>query len=56
MAETLATEKGLTLHQLRTFRAVAEQLIFSAAAHELSISQPSVSYQVKSWRRSLGCL
>lgn len=47
MAETLALERGLTLHQLRTFCAVAEQLSFSAAAHELSISQPSVSYQVK---------
>jgi DNA-binding transcriptional LysR family regulator len=47
MAEALALERGLTLHQLRTFRAVAEQLSFSAAAHELSISQPSVSYQVK---------
>ncbi|HKA51472.1 MAG TPA: LysR family transcriptional regulator [Candidatus Dormibacteraeota bacterium] len=54
MAETLATEKGLTLHQLRTFRAVAEQLSFSAAAHELSISQPSVSYQVKELEAVLG--
>src|SRR5437899_11502526 len=47
MADTLTLERGLTLHQLRTFRAVAEQLSFSAAAQELSISQPSVSYQVK---------
>ena len=47
-------EKGLTLHQLRTFRAVAEQLSFSAAAHELSISQPSVSYQVKELEAVLG--
>jgi len=54
MAETLAIEKGLTLHQLRTFRAVAEQLSFSAAAHELSISQPSVSYQVKELEGVLG--
>jgi LysR family transcriptional regulator, low CO2-responsive transcriptional regulator len=54
MAETLAIEKGLTLHQLRTFRAVAEQLSFSAAAHELSISQPSVSYQVKELEAVLG--
>ena len=54
MAETLAIEKGLTLHQLRTFRAVAEQLSFSAAAHELSISQPSVSYQVKELEAALG--
>src|SRR5262249_51385992 len=54
VAETLAIEKGLTLHQLRTFRAVAEQLSFSGAAHELSISQPSVSYQVKELEAVLG--
>jgi DNA-binding transcriptional LysR family regulator len=54
MAETLAVERALTLHQLRTFRAVAEQLSFSAAAHELSISQPSVSYQVKELEGALG--
>jgi len=54
MAETVGVEKGVTLHQLRTFRAVAEQLSFSAAAHELSISQPSVSYQVKELEAVLG--
>ncbi len=54
MAEALAVEKALTLHQLRTFRAVAEQLSFSAAALELSISQPSVSYQVKELETVLG--
>jgi len=54
MAEPLGVEKGVTLHQLRTFRAVAEQLSFSAAAHELSISQPSVSYQVKELEAVLG--
>lgn len=54
MAETLALDRSLTLHQLRTFRAVAEQLSFSAAAQELSISQPSVSYQVKELEAVLG--
>jgi DNA-binding transcriptional LysR family regulator len=54
MAETLALDRTLTLHQLRTFRAVAEQLSFSAAAQELSISQPSVSYQVKELEQALG--
>lgn len=54
MAETLTLDRALTLHQLRTFRAVAEQLSFSAAAHELSISQPSVSYQVKELEAVLG--
>jgi LysR family transcriptional regulator, low CO2-responsive transcriptional regulator len=54
MAEALGVERTLTLHQLRTFRAVAEQLSFSAAAQELSISQPSVSYQVKELETVLG--
>ena len=54
MAETVALDRTLTLHQLRTFRAVAEQLSFSAAALELSISQPSVSYQVKELEAVLG--
>lgn len=54
MTESPTLERGLTLHQLRTFRAVAEQLSFSAAAHELSISQPSVSYQVKELEQALG--
>src|SRR5260370_19218047 len=54
MAETVALDRTLTLHQLRTFRAVAEQLSFSAAAHELSLSQPSVSYQVKELEAVLG--
>src|SRR5579859_4832721 len=54
MAETLALDRTLTLHQLRTFRAVAEHLSFSAAALELSISQPSVSYQVKELEDTLG--
>src|SRR2546423_15700948 len=54
MADQLALDRSLTLHQLRTFRAVAEQLSFSAAAHELSISQPSVSYQVKELEEVLG--
>ena len=54
MAETPTLERALTLHQLRTFRAVAEQLSFSAAAHELSFSQPSVSYQVKELEAALG--
>jgi DNA-binding transcriptional LysR family regulator len=54
MAEALSLERGLTMHQLRTFRAVADMLSFSAAAQELSISQPSVSYQVKELEAVLG--
>src|SRR6266481_332423 len=54
MAEALSLERGLTMHQLRTYRAVAAMLSFSAAAQELSISQPSVSYQVKELEAVLG--
>jgi LysR family transcriptional regulator, low CO2-responsive transcriptional regulator len=50
----LALERSITLHQLRTFKAVADHLSFSAAAHELSLSQPSVSYQVKELETALG--
>jgi DNA-binding transcriptional LysR family regulator len=54
VSDTLGAERALTLHQLRAFRAVAEQLSFSAAALELSLSQPSVSYQVKELEAVLG--
>ena len=54
MADRLALEKAITLHQLRIFKAVADHLSFSAAAQELSLSQPSVSYQVKELEAALG--
>ncbi|MBO0683757.1 MAG: LysR family transcriptional regulator [Candidatus Dormibacteraeota bacterium] len=47
-------DRALTLQQLRTFRAVADHLSFSAAAVDLGISQPSVSYQVKELEGVLG--
>ena len=50
----LSLERSVTLHQLRVFRAVADRLSFSAAAHELRLSQPSVSYQVKELERAIG--
>lgn len=50
----LALERSVTLHQLRVFRAVADRLSFSAAAHDLRLSQPSVSYQVKELERAIG--
>ena len=43
MAEPREPDRTMTLHQLRTFRAVADQLSFSVAATELNLSQPSVS-------------
>jgi len=50
----LELDRSITLHQLRVFRAVADHLSFSAAAQELSLSQPSVSYQVKELESALG--
>ena len=44
----------MTLRQLRTFKAVADHQSFSLAAHELRLSQPSVSYQVKELEEALG--
>jgi LysR family transcriptional regulator, low CO2-responsive transcriptional regulator len=50
----LALERGITLHQLRVFKAVADNLSFSQAAQGLRLSQPSVSYQVKELERAVG--
>jgi DNA-binding transcriptional LysR family regulator len=49
-----ALERSVTLNQLRTFKSVAERLSFSAAALELRLSQPTVSYQVKELEAALG--
>lgn len=50
----LDIERSVTLRQLRTFKKVADLSSFSLAAHELRLSQPSVSYQVKELEESLG--
>lgn len=47
-------DRAVTLRQLRTFKAVADLNSFSLAAHELRLSQPSVSYQVKELEEALG--
>ena len=54
MSAGLREERQLTLNQLRTFSAVASHLSFSAAAQDLGLSQPSVSYQVKELEAILG--
>jgi LysR family transcriptional regulator, low CO2-responsive transcriptional regulator len=54
MTGPLDLDRALTLQQLRTFRAVADHMSFSAAAIHLGISQPSVSYQVKELETVLG--
>ncbi|MGH7918396.1 MAG: LysR substrate-binding domain-containing protein [Candidatus Dormibacteraceae bacterium] len=46
-------DRAVTLHQLRTFRAVVDRLSFSAAAVELHLRQSSVSYQVKELEEAL---
>ncbi len=50
----LDIDRSVTLRQLRTFKKVADLSSFSLAAHELRLSQPSVSYQVKELEASLG--
>jgi DNA-binding transcriptional LysR family regulator len=50
----VALERAVTLHQLRTFKAVADNRSFSAAAQKLGLSQPSVSYQVKELEAAVG--
>ncbi len=50
----LDIERSVTLRQLRTFKKVADLSSFSLAAHELRLSQPSVSYQVKELEESVG--
>jgi DNA-binding transcriptional LysR family regulator len=50
----VALERAVTLHQLRTFKAVADHRSFSAAAQQLGLSQPSVSYQVKELEAAVG--
>ncbi len=44
----------LTLRQLKVFEAVARLLSYSRAAHELHLSQPAVSMQVRSLEESIG--
>jgi hypothetical protein len=42
--------KNATLRQLKVFETVARHLIFSRAAEELHLTQPTVSTQVKNWK------
>lgn len=46
--------RELSLKQLHTFRAVAERGSFSAAAVDLELSQPAVSFQVQGLERAVG--
>ena len=44
----------LTFRQLSVFEAVARHLSFSRAAHELHLTQPAVSMQVKQLEENVG--
>jgi LysR family transcriptional regulator, low CO2-responsive transcriptional regulator len=50
----LELDRSITLRQLRTFMTVADLNSFSHAAHQLKLSQPSVSYQVKELEEAIG--
>ena len=50
----LDLDRAVTLRQLRTFKTVADLSSFSLAAQHLTLSQPSVSYQVKELEEALG--
>ena len=50
----LDIDRSVTLRQLRTFKTVADLNSFSLAAHQLRLSQPSVSYQVKELEEAIG--
>jgi LysR family transcriptional regulator, low CO2-responsive transcriptional regulator len=47
-------EERVTLHQLRTFKTVADTGSFSRAAEQLHLSQPAVSHQVKALSLAIG--
>ena len=50
----MASRTGITYHQLQTFLAVARSGNFTKVARELNATQPTVSLQLRSLRRSLG--
>ena len=51
---TVAVRTGITYHQLQTFLAVARSGNLTKVARELNATQPTVSLQLRSLRKSLG--
>ncbi|MBW4484533.1 MAG: LysR family transcriptional regulator [Tildeniella torsiva UHER 1998/13D] len=54
MAQQPPSTKGITLHQMEVFEAVARHGSYTKAAEELFLSQPTVSIQVKQLSKTIG--
>jgi LysR family transcriptional regulator, low CO2-responsive transcriptional regulator len=54
MVQHLPSTKGITLHQMEVFEAVARHGSYTRAAEELYLTQPTVSIQVKQLAKTIG--
>jgi LysR family transcriptional regulator, low CO2-responsive transcriptional regulator len=54
MAASLLSTKGITLHQMEVFEAVARHRNYTKAAAELYLTQPTVSIQIKQLSKTVG--
>ncbi len=54
MAQQPPVTKGITLHQMEVFEAVARHGSYTKAAEELFLTQPTVSIQVKQLSKAIG--
>ena len=54
MAQPVPVTKGITLHQMEVFEAVARHGSYTKAAEELFLTQPTVSIQVKQLSKTIG--
>jgi DNA-binding transcriptional LysR family regulator len=54
MPASLLSTKGITLHQMEVFEAVARHRNYTKAAAELYLTQPTVSIQIKQLSKTVG--
>lgn len=54
MAQSSLSIKGITLHQMEVFEAVARHRNYTKAAAELYLTQPTVSIQIKQLSKTVG--